>query len=222
MMRRVKTQAEAEKQTGWIEVAMWRIGVFLVGRPIVALVMGCVLVALIWESVQVISLIVAALAVAVGAWQRKRLQAHHRDVVFAARWEGPPGGVGLAAELGLVPSASRCVPEVRLMPTDSGEDLHIKCPPGLLQESVVEAVPAIQQAMHAVEATAEPARGKPQVTVHLIYDDVLARDVSADWVTAIDDPAVTPATSDDDDSHTPQGERPYWEELDGDEPDDRF
>ena len=221
MIRRVKTQAEAEKPTSWIEILMWRFGVFLVGRPVVSLVVACVLVALIWKSVQVIALIVAALAVAVGVWQRKGLRAHHRDVGFAARWEGPPGQVGLAAELGLVPSASRRVPEVRLIPTDAGEDLHIKCPPGLLQETVVEAVPAIQQAMHAVEATAEPARGKPQVTVHLIYDDVLERDVAADWVTAIDEPAP-PATSDDADSPLPQGDVPYWEQLDGDEPDDRF
>ena len=221
MIRRVKTQAEAEKPTSWIEILMWRFGVFLVGRPVVSLVVACVLVALIWKSVQVIALIVAALAVAVGVWQRKGLRAHHRDVGFAARWEGPPGQVGLAAELGLVPSASRRVPEVRLIPTDAGEDLHIKCPPGLLQETVVEAVPAIQQAMHAVEATAEPARGKPQVTVHLIYDDVLARDVKADWVTAIDDPPAPPATSNDDDSHLPQGERPYWDQLDGDENDGR-
>ena len=181
---------------------------FLVGRPIVSLVVACVLVALIWESVQVIALIAAAVTVVVGVWQRKRLRAHRRDVVFAARWEGPPGGVGLAAELGLVPTASRRVPEVRLIPTDAGEDLRVSCPPGLLQETVVEAVPAIQQAMHAVEATAEPERGKPQVTVHLIYDDVLARDVKADWVTAIDEPAP-PATSDDVDSHTPQGDVPY-------------
>lgn len=222
MIRRVKTQAEAEKPTSWIEILMWRLGVFLVGRPIVSLVVACVLVALIWEAVQVIALIVAALAVAVGVWQRKRLRAHHRDVGFGARWEGPPGGVGLAAELGLVPTASRRVPDVRLIPTDAGEDLLVSCPPGLLQETVVEAVPAIQQALHAVEATAELARGKPQVTVHLIYDDVLARDVEAGWVTAIDDSAATPATSDDADSHLPQGERPYWEEMDGDEPDDRF
>ena len=220
MIRRVKTQAEAEKPSSWIEGVMWRLGVFLVGRPILSLVVACVLVAVIWESVQVIALIVAALAVAGGVWQRKRLRAHHRDVGFAARWEGPPGQVGLAAELGLVPTASRRVPDVRLIPTDAGEDLRVSCPPGLLQESVVEAVPAIQQAMGAVEATAEPERGKPQVTVHLIYDDVLARDVKADWVTAIDEPA-SPATSDDADSHTPQGERPYWEELDGDENDGR-
>lgn len=220
MIRRVKTQAEAEKPTSWIEILMWRFGVFLVGRPVVSLVVACVLVALIWEAAQVIALIVAVLGVTLGVWQRKRLAAHHRDVVFAARWEGPPGGVGLAAELGLVPTASRRVPEVRLKPTEAGEDLHIKCPPGLLQEAVVEAVPAIQQAMHAVEATAEPERGKPQVTVHLIYDDVLARDVEAGWVTAIDDSAP-PATSDEDDSHLPQGERPYWDQLDGDESDGR-
>lgn len=220
MTRRVKTQAEAEKPTSWVEVAMWRLGVFLVGRPIVSVVAGCVLVAFIWESVQVIALIAAAVTVVVGVWQRKRLRVHRRDVVFAARWEGPPGGVGLAAELGLVPSASRRVPEVRLFPTDAGEDLLISCPPGLLQETVVEAVPAIQQAMGAVEATAEPARGKPQVTVHLIYDDVLARDVSADWVTAIDEGAPSGADSArEPDSHA-QGDVPYWERLDSDEHDD--
>lgn len=221
MIRRVKTRAETEESHGWIEVAMWRLGVFLVGRPIVSLVVGCVLVALIWESAQLVAAIVAVLGVALGVWQRKRLAAHHRDVTFGARWEGPPGGVGLAAELGLVPTASRRVPEVRLRPTEAGEDLYINCPPGLLQEAVVEAVPAIQQAMHAVEATAEPARGKPQVTVHLIYDDVLKRDVKADWVTAIDDSGPTSADSTrEPDSHT-QSDVPYWEEFDGDEHDDR-
>lgn len=216
MIRRVKTQAEAEKPTSWIEIVMWRLGVFLVGRPIVSLVVACVLVALIWEATQVIALIVAALAVAVGVWQRKRLKAYHREVVFGAQWEGPPGQVGLAAELGLVPTASRRVPEVRLIPTDAGEDLLISCPPGLLQESVVEAVPAIQQAMHAVEATAESARGKPQVTVHLIYDDVLARDVAADWVTAIDEDIPSGADSA---PEPEQGAVPYWEQLDSNERD---
>ncbi|MDV2419383.1 hypothetical protein RAE03_06260 [Corynebacterium tuberculostearicum] len=220
MIRRVNTRAESEESHGWIEGMAWRLGVFLIGRPVVSLVVGCLLVALIWESAQLVAVIVSVVAVAVGVWQRERLRAYHRDVTFGARWEGPPGQVGLAAELGLVPTASRRVPDVRLIPTDAGEDLLVSCPPGLLQETVVEATPAIQQAMHAVEATAEPARGKPQVTVHLIYDDVLARDVSADWVTAIDEGAPSGADSArEPDSHA-QGDVPYWERLDSDEHDD--
>lgn len=219
MNRRVKTRAEMEESHGWIEVAMWRLGVFLFGRPVVSLVLGCVLVALIWESAQLVAAIVAVLGVAVGIWQRRRLKAYHRQVVFGARWEGPPGGVGLAAELGLVPSASRKPPSVRLKPTSAGEDLVVTCPPGLLQETVVEAVPAIQQAMHAVEATAEPARGKPQVTVHLIYDDVLARDVDADWVTATRGSSAADPFAEGEITHDFEVGTPYWEDLETDKDD---
>lgn len=220
MVRRVKTRAETEESHGWIEGAMWRLGVFLFGRPVVSLVVACVLVAFIWEAAQLVAAIVAVLGVAVGVWQRKRLKAYHREVVFGARWEGPPGGVGLAAELGLVPPASRKPPHVRLTPTDAGEDLVVTCPPGLLQETVIEAVPAIQQAMHAVEATAEPARGKPQVTVHLIYDDVLARDVDADWVTATEPgPSATDPFAEGEITHDFEVGTPYWENLETDKDD---
>lgn len=220
MARRVQTRAEAEDRSGLGSVLLWHIVVALSARPLLMAVLGCVAVAMVWPSARVALIGLAVVLIAVGVWQRKRLKAVRREVIFQARWEGAPGRVGLAAELGLVPLASRKPPHVRLTPTDSGEDLVVTCPPGLLQETVVEAVPAIQQAMHAVEATAEPARGKPQVTVHLIYDDVLARDVDAAWVTATEPgPSAADPFAEGEITHDFEVSTPYWENLETDKDD---
>lgn len=221
MARRVQTRAEAEDRESIFSVLVWHIVVALSARPLLMAVLGCVVLAMVWQSARVVLILLAVALIAVGVWQRKRLRAIRREVVFQARWEGAPGRVGLAAELGLVPPASRKPPHVRLKPTDAGEDLVVTCPPGLLQETVVEAVPAIQQAMYAVEATAEPARGKPQVTVHLIYDDVLARDVNADWVTAPDPgPSAADPFAEGEITHDFETGTPYWEDLGADTDDD--
>lgn len=163
--------------------------------------------------------LVAAIALGVAMWYwRDILRFHKRKTDFLQRWEGPPGRTGLAAQLGLVPERSRQLPMARLEQAEGGgaEDLIIDCPPGLVTTAVVDAVPAIREAMGAVEATAEVVRGKAQVIVHLIYYDVMDADVQAAWIASLEE-GPTPDTTYESSDGTPL--RPYWESFSADKDD---
>lgn len=219
MARMTELRDAGERDPGPFARLIWRISAFFTARPALFGLLALASVVVCGSGVLRWLALVAAVAIGFSMWYwRDVLRFHTRKTDFLQRWEGPPGRTGLAAQLGLVPERSRQLPMARLEQDEHGgaENLIIDCPPGLVTDTVVDAVPAIREAMGAVEATAEVTRGKAQVIVHLIYYDVMDADVQAAWIAALEE-GPTPDTTFEASDGTPL--RPYWESFSDDKGD---
>lgn len=216
MGRTTELRDEAERDPGSFARLIWRISAFFTARPALFALLVCISVVVCGSGPLQWLALVGAVAIGVSMWYwRDVMRFHSRKIDFLQRWEGPPGRTGLAAQLGLVPERSRQLPVARLERAEGGgaEDLIIDCPPGLMTTTVVDAVPAIREAMGAVEATAEVTRGKAQVIVHLIYYDVLDADVQAEWIASLEEGPTSDTVYYGSDGAIL---RPYWESFSND------
>lgn len=216
MARTTELRDAGERDPGAFARLVWRISAYFTARPAFFGLLLCIAVVVCGGGLLRWLAAVVAIAIGFSMWYwRDIFRFHTRKTDFLQRWEGPPGRTGLAAQLGLVPERSRMLPMARLEQDEHGgaENLIIDCPPGLVTATVVDAVPAIREAMGAVEATAEVVRGKAQVIVHLIYYDVMDADIQAAWIASLEE-GPTPDTTYEASDGTPL--HPYWESFSDD------
>ncbi|MFZ2599797.1 hypothetical protein [Corynebacterium casei] len=212
MSKGVRTNTEQQQDPGFAAQAFYQFTKWLAVHPVAAGVLIFALLAWIFEGWIRFAAIACVLIVALlGLVLSDKLREYKNHVRLQYRWEGAPGRVGLAAELGLVPLTSRRVPRIKRTPTKQGFDVEIVCPPGLATSTVIEKSSEIGEALNAYEVTAEKVRGSSTVVVHCVLHDVLSENVDADWVVDSNSDSSDDAVIDSSSVMPPLSDEPYWE-----------
>lgn len=207
-----RVDGREEPSAWWVAVA----GIARMARAYPVAVAVVVMVVLWWRSGDGLSVwpVLIVVVLALGWWQRERLRARRRRLRFAWAWSGTAGQVGHAAQMGLVGRDHRVPPVVDYVEHDRGRTVTLLCPPSVPVVRVVDSADDLRSLWGAVAITPAPDARTRAVTLHLIDHDATADDISAPWVTAIDDDETPPDTS------TSEDATPWWEPSHPDPDDD--